>query len=569
MRRNPISMMLAAVTLLGACGAPSVGEDAGEDPVDSGTERDSGADPDAGEGLDVLITAPPPAITHVRGTVDLQIVVRGGTADEVEIWKDGAILAVLPPPYTYPWNTDPEAEGAHVIEARAIQGGAVAAREQRTFTVDRTPPWIVDRRPAVGSTNAALAEPITIELSEPILATSLPRALHLTLPSGPLAHTVSQPEPHVVELLPTERPATMPATATVTVDATITDLAGNALEAADAWSITYPGWVRHPRPGGASSSSSVLDATVGPDGTVWVLCKHSAGPNDFDLELWAWDGSAWTATPAIIRDGASYLEDGEVRVRPSGHVVVAWKGYSAPSTYETRVGEWDGAAFTEYAPPPRDTQLPAALELELEADGAVVLARRLGLEVLVHRYTDGAWTTVGTPLMAEASDPAFTDLLPTPEGLLLSHVTSHDCSVARESGAAWTSLSPIYVGTVSSSCSAARLVRAPDAVLHAFVRTSSPTGTGFQTRVLAGTSTSWEMVANPLPIFTDVTPAATGWYVLGTTASPITAFYVVDETGAHIREALPADAGLRVLERDGAPIVLSRESEIFEINDVR
>jgi len=132
-----------------------LGVDSGYGELDAGTPLgvDSGyGELDAGThlGVDAGVTPPVPtviaftrpvaSVTVVEGTVRLQLVTTGPDAERVELWQDGALLVVLPMPYTYDWLSDTDPEGEHVFEARALIGGVVVATAERRFTVDRSAP---------------------------------------------------------------------------------------------------------------------------------------------------------------------------------------------------------------------------------------------------------------------------------------------------------------------------------------------------------------------------------------------------------------------------------------------
>ena len=140
---------------LGVDSGTPLGVDSGYGELDAGTPLgvDSGyGELDAGThlGVDAGVTPPVPtviaftrpvaSVTVVEGTVRLQLVTTGPDAERVELWQDGALLVVLPMPYTYDWLSDTDPEGEHVFEARALIGGVVVATAERRFTVDRSAP---------------------------------------------------------------------------------------------------------------------------------------------------------------------------------------------------------------------------------------------------------------------------------------------------------------------------------------------------------------------------------------------------------------------------------------------
>jgi hypothetical protein len=134
--------------------------DGGDTPVDAGLDAGATVDagPDAG-GTTIMFTTPAASVRYARGTVRLQLVTNGPDPERVELWQDGALLVVLPLPYTYDWLSDSDAEGEHVFEARALIGGVVVATAERRFEIDRTPPTLVSAAPLPGATETPLSTP--------------------------------------------------------------------------------------------------------------------------------------------------------------------------------------------------------------------------------------------------------------------------------------------------------------------------------------------------------------------------------------------------------------------------
>ena len=168
---------------------------------------------------------------------------------EVEIRVDGTMLTTVQQPFSYAWDTKNASEGSHQVDATATIGGTTITSKPVTIWVDRTPPAIVTRTPALNATNVALSDPIQIVFSEALDPSSVSNAsISLSAGGTTLSTTASlASDGHTVGItLGAHSSLTYPATVTVAVNAAIKDLAGNAVGSLPSWSWTAPLWVKMP-----------------------------------------------------------------------------------------------------------------------------------------------------------------------------------------------------------------------------------------------------------------------------------------------------------------------------------
>ena len=192
--------------------------------------------------LTVTLTSPT-ADVHTRGAVTVQLAV-SEQAEKVELLRDGTLLAVLTPPYTYAWDTAGASEGTYSLSGRATCGGKTVDSQPRAVSVDRTPPSVAARLPQPGAQQVAVRDTFRVEFSEPLLPSSVNDAV-LTVRSGATAleKTLSlSSDGRTLTVVPQGLVA--PASVELLFGPGLTDRAGNALVVpSTAWSVTLPGWL--------------------------------------------------------------------------------------------------------------------------------------------------------------------------------------------------------------------------------------------------------------------------------------------------------------------------------------
>lgn len=205
-------------------GAPD-GGDTGTGIPDSGpTGRDGGQV----EALEARFISPE-AVTHARGTVHIQVEVRGAPS-AVQLFVDEEAGVPLSAPYSFEWDTTLVLEGPHRLRVRAIKGAQVIESEERTVFVDRTAPTITARTPAPQEKNVSVRQAITLSFSERIAEQSVtPETLKLLVNQVPqeAVRTISS-DGMTLTISPTAI-LSVPSVASVEAMSGITDLAGNAL----------------------------------------------------------------------------------------------------------------------------------------------------------------------------------------------------------------------------------------------------------------------------------------------------------------------------------------------------
>ncbi len=164
-------VLLFAVLLAACSSAPSQSQDAGTDAGGStgGSTKTQSTPPN----LTVSLTSPTSDVTTNGGIVGIQVLVEGGTADAVTLTVDDKALVVLPPPYSFAWDTEMEAAGAHKVQAAATAGAKSFKSGVLTVTVDFTGPHVDALAPAIGTDTGCISESLTVHFSEALDPTTV------------------------------------------------------------------------------------------------------------------------------------------------------------------------------------------------------------------------------------------------------------------------------------------------------------------------------------------------------------------------------------------------------------
>jgi hypothetical protein len=394
---------------VGTGGSPDAGPpDAG--PPDAG-QQDAGQQteeppPDSGVPvtLEVRLTQPVQTV-HTRETVSLVVSVQGGVPDTVEVLEGTRVLATLTAPYTYTWDTRLEAEGTYAVSARATLGGRSFGSPAVTVVVDRTAPTVVSRSPAPGASGVVLRG-LSIEavFSEPLRASTVAAgSVEVTAAQQPVAVTPSlSADGRTLRLLLGEKPA-LPATLGVKLGSGLTDLAGNPVAAAGAWSFSLPEWLAMPSPQSAPGltqrpfPSLALDENGRPI-MAWTESINGAAG---DVRVRRWNGMAWEDMGGALSGlpGSTRTEMTALAADRSGEVVVSWaERVDNADHFNIYVRRWTGMTWE-----PLEGGLVANAKLGQphvvidEGGGLYVAYGQWDIgSVYVYKWSGTVWQRIGT-----------------------------------------------------------------------------------------------------------------------------------------------------------------------------
>ena len=199
----------------------------------------------------MLKIASPVTPVYTNGTVTIQVTAapENNPPPAVDFQVDDMLLATVPPPFKYMWDTALAVQGQHQVRATATIAGTTISSDPVTIWVDRTPPTVSARMPAQNATNVALSDGVRITFSEPLDPSSISDA-SVTLSSGGTTLVTSATldvDGQTIDVaLHPQAISSFPATITAAVSTSVKDLAGNAVGTLSSWAWAAPLWVKMP-----------------------------------------------------------------------------------------------------------------------------------------------------------------------------------------------------------------------------------------------------------------------------------------------------------------------------------
>jgi Bacterial Ig-like domain/Bacterial Ig domain len=388
--------------------APAAGEDAGSTVVatDAGAKDATAADgslvmPPTSQ-ITATISSPSGAV-FTNGMVTVQVAVTGAPT-QVELLKDGMVLATLTAPYQYTWDTKSEAEKTYSVSARASKPGVTPVASQALLvTVDRTAPTVVSQVPANMADNVFLGDEMSVTFSEPITAASVNAASVQLKAAGSVATSTATLDAAGTKLV--IRPTSLPALDTKfsLVLSGLKDRAGNTV-AAPVTEFTVPTW---PLMGGQLSSAKVWEESTGKralavDGKgnpVMAWSEVNATTNMYNLYVKRWESGKWVSVGTSINlDPMQNAFGPSMVLDPSGNPIVAWQE-STNAQDVVAIKRWDGAAWIRLGAQEIIGINPRSPSLALDSTGAPVVAwasGNNGLSVVwAKRWNGASWTGIG------------------------------------------------------------------------------------------------------------------------------------------------------------------------------
>lgn len=410
-------------------------------------------------GLDVQISSPSQDV-FTNDSVTLQVVVAGGTADEVQLLRDGVVLVTLEAPYTFDWDTTGEPEGTYELRARASAGGQEFVSDVRVVTVDRTAPTVVSRTPTPGDDNVSVDALFRAGFSEPVLpGTVNDSTVIVTEGSGTALEkslSVSGTGQEFTASLSTA--PSVPNALTIALTDGITDRAGNALVVpASAWQVALPEWVDL---GGALSAHSGSTDVVGSPSLVVtnagvpILAWSEEDGTTNNVHVRRWDGARWLALGGALsaNPGATKAFAPSLALDGAGNPTVAWHE-SDGTNQKIYVRRWNGSDWVVVgnglsAKSGTDARSPS-LALDTTGSPTVAWQESNGTTTFIHvqRLVGRDWESLGGALISDpASDSSFAPSLKLDAGqpviawMEREEGSAMDVIVQRWTGSAWESM---------------------------------------------------------------------------------------------------------------------------------
>lgn len=314
---------------------------------------------------------------------------------------------------------------------------------------------IMEVRPATGSADVWIRDPVWVRFSEPIdVATVTPERIVVSSAEvASLAKELSlSADGLTLSITLTQQPV-LPATLTVALSRDIATADGRRLASpGSSWWWKLPAWQAV---GGALNADPARDAAqprivVGPEGPLVAWREAAAGVSEVYVAGWI-DG-AWVPLGGALNHGPGNFA-GRVRVAvdPTGAPVAVWAEWHGDD-WNVYAKRWDGSVWAALGAGPLDADAARhAHGVDVVGDGAGLWATWNeaaddGMHINVRRWDGTDWTPVG----GSATDPAWNavgpsialgqDGNPVVAVTLWCEDTLQDVRVARWTGAEWVAL---------------------------------------------------------------------------------------------------------------------------------
>ncbi|RKH61877.1 Ig-like domain-containing protein [Corallococcus aberystwythensis] len=300
---------------------------------------------------------PTPGKAYTRGPLLLQFTVEGGAAEQVEILKDSTVL-VKPTgsPYSFTWDTTAEAEGSYQLSIRATRGGAVFTSAPRTVIVDRTAPTVASFVPARDAATVGVREAIQVTFSEPMNPNSVTEAaVGLKTGTGDaIAKSVALSADGKTLTVTPLSPLTAPSTVQVDLTAatnSLTDLAGNGVVAAPAWSFSVPTWLP------LGEAISAVEGRTSAEGVVLKMDQNAkpvaawveSDGTSKNVYVARWTGTDWSMLGGGLSGmtgAGTNATQATLLIDSTNRPIVAWREGIGPSeSHQVFTRRWTGAEW--------------------------------------------------------------------------------------------------------------------------------------------------------------------------------------------------------------------------------
>ncbi len=376
--------------------------DAGETP-DAGEPTDAGATPDAGEESDAgeppelpdggalplsVTIASPASNAYTNFAITFSISVTG-RPDEVELLKDGVLIAKLGKPYRYTWNVSNVSEGDHLFHARALKGSEQRLSESRVIRVDRTAPKIIARSPEANRTDVKATKVLRIDFSEPLLKASI------TSTSFSVSNQSVTVKPSMDGLwLELALAPGITGGHVVTVNSRFgpTDLAGNLL-LESSWQFELPLLLPDGPPLATSTDpNGIKDPAILIDAAGEYIAFAEYVNGEFNIRVKG--GPAWSdlGSPLNGYPGNGTNASSPTLIRgPSGRPIIAFDERNSVGETSVLAYEWTGTSWTPVSPSPGVGSVPQL------AVAKGTLYRQGGTPYL-SEWTGFAWNNILPPI---------------------------------------------------------------------------------------------------------------------------------------------------------------------------
>ncbi|MCP3102616.1 Ig-like domain-containing protein [Myxococcus sp. K15C18031901] len=369
------------------------------------------------------ITAPA-GTAHTNGVLEVRLELTGDPPERVELLRDGEPFATVESPYAFRWDTRELPEGTYRLTARAVFGETPFTSEERQVVVDRTAPQVVSRSPTAGATEVWVKSPIQAVFSEPLLASTVTDdSVRLTVGDVEVARTVSLSADGRTVTVSPNAPPTAPAPGSLTLAATLTDLAGNTLVDATApWSWTYAAVKLVPvgeplaRPAGTDAAFTMAFTTDKRGRGIIARVDRTGYEHSLRI-IQQDDTGSWSQLGSDMASRGSDYEPYSINLKTDPVTdlpIVAWhEGNGSNESELIYVARWNGSSWQPLGNPGITSASVFSRDPVMEIDAAgrplVAVSNDNEQTTEVHQWSGTAWKLLGDAI---GPDHGFTRTTP-------------------------------------------------------------------------------------------------------------------------------------------------------------
>lgn len=557
---------------------------------------------------DVVVqwASPSQSKAYAKDSIQVQVVVEGGMADTIDLYKGTDLLTRLAgPSYQYTWDTSQEAEGEYPLTARATVGGITFNSAIRTIVVDHTAPTVATRTPAPGATSVSVRDPLQVSFDEALKATSVTDASVVLSTAGTsnITKTLSlSADGKTLTISPSTPLPQAEVTVTLgTPTAPLTDLAGNALAPSSTWSFTLPAWL--PLGGAISAAPGTTAAEnvtmkVGTDGNPVIAWSESDGTTK-NIYVRRWDGTNWqpigNALSATSGTG-THADRPALLLDTQNRPIIVWdENLNNASPFHIHGSRWTGTvweALPAFTRAPDESRVNASIALDKTGSILVSVNEILNGNQAVGIYrlapSSSAWESESNSLPSY-SQPLLTEFATDALGNWFITLNSVDSDGVKDyrslpvlkktPSSTWTPQGAPLISPAKNYCVAASLVVGGDNQPR-IAWEESDTSTTSSIHAAYYDGSSWKMYNDT--VHTGTTSNKTPSLVMGHDGNPMVAWsgYASPEQSIWVRRWTgstwqqmgsrlsavtgPTTSGFQpvlALDKNGQPLVAWHESD--------
>lgn len=266
---------------------------------------------------------------------------------------------------------------------------------------DKTPPTIVSLSPNDKSSSVSLSAPVTVVFSEAIKASSVTNeSVILKGKDGSLLEkTLTLSDDKKTLTIAYKNLAANPGTVTISLAATITDEAGNAL-AATSWSYTTPTWLSLSNALDVDKNNFTFEPSIATDkdGNVVIAWYEQDASSQNRIYVKRWNGNTWEQLGDALNTAADSSADyPSLAIDYQNRPVLAWHETDTAFNSTINVKIWTGTTWEQVGGghggttvKVDDGEFPS---LGIQPDNKPVVAYAKNGDIFVRLWNGSSWVT--------------------------------------------------------------------------------------------------------------------------------------------------------------------------------